>query len=228
MDEIQHWVSLYLPNLKLHVLGTETVNTLYMTFISGALSCILGILIGTFLFLTVQDGKKENIAAYRVLSFVVNIFRAVPFIILIILLFPFTKWLIGTILGVNAAIPALVISASAFYARLVEIALREVDKGVIEASQSMGAKLHTLIFNVLIPESSPALISGLTVTFISLVGGTAIAGAIGAGGLGNLAYLEGFQRSHMDVVWVATLVILTIVLCIQVIGDTLVRWIDKR
>lgn len=228
MDEIQHWTSTYLPNLKINVLGVETVNTLYMTIMSGALSCILGILIGIFLFLTAKDGEKENIPVYRILSFVVNIFRAVPFIILIILLFPFTKWLIGTILGVNAALPALVISASAFYARLVEIALREVDKGVIEASQSMGSKLHTLIFNVLIPESSPALISGLTVTLISLVGGTAIAGAIGAGGLGNLAYLEGFQRSHMDVVWAATLVILAIVLCIQVMGDTLVRCIDKR
>lgn len=228
MDGVQHWVSIYLPNLKLNILGVETANTLYMTLISGALSCILGILIGIFLFLTAKDGEKENITVYRILSFIVNIFRAVPFIILIILLFPFTKWIIGTILGVNAALPALVISASAFYARLVEIALREVDKGVIEASQSMGAKLHTLIFNVLIPESSPALISGLTVTLISLVGGTAIAGAIGAGGLGNLAYLEGFQRSHMDVVWAATLVILAIVLCIQVTGDTLVRWIDKR
>ncbi|EKT58330.1 methionine ABC transporter permease [Providencia sneebia] len=228
MDEAQQWISHYLPHLKLNVLGIETVNTLYMTFLSGILSGILGIFLGVFLFLTAKDGEKENLPVYRILSFIVNIFRAVPFIILIILLFPFTKWLIGTILGVNAAIPALVISASAFYARLVELALREVDKGVIEASQSMGSKLSTLIFRVLIPESSPALISGLTVTLISLVGGTAIAGAIGAGGLGNLAYLEGFQRSHMDVVWVATLVILAIVLCIQVLGDTLVRWIDKR
>ncbi|EKT61911.1 methionine ABC transporter permease [Providencia burhodogranariea] len=228
MDDAQQWISQYLPYLKLNVLGIETISTLYMTFVSGALSCLLGIFLGVFLFLTAKDGGKENLSVYRTLSFIVNIFRAVPFIILIILLFPFTKWLIGTILGVNAALPALVISASAFYARLVELALREVDRGVIEASQSMGAKLHTLIFRVLIPESSPALISGLTVTLISLVGGTAIAGAIGAGGLGNLAYLEGFQRSHMDVVWAATLVILVIVLCIQVVGDTLVRWIDKR
>ena len=228
MDEIQVWVSHYLPHLKLKILGIETINTLYMTFASGALSCILGILIGVFLFLTAKDGEKENIKVYRTLSFTVNIFRAVPFIILIILLFPVTKWLVGTILGVNAALPALVISASAFYARLVELALREVDKGVIEASLAMGAGIHRLIFNVLIPESSPALISGLTVTLISLVGGTAVAGAIGAGGLGNLAYLEGFQRSHMDVVWVATLVILVLVLCIQVTGDQLVRWIDKR
>ncbi|OAT23421.1 methionine ABC transporter permease [Proteus myxofaciens] len=228
MDEIQHWVKDYLPHLKLNVLGEETLNTLYMTFVSGALSCVLGIFIGVTLFLTAKESYKENLIIYRILSFIVNIFRAVPFIILIILLFPVTKWIVGTILGVNAALPALVISAGAFYARLVELALREVDKGVIEASQSMGANLSTLIFKVLLPESSPALISGLTVTLISLVGGTAVAGAIGAGGLGNLAYLEGFQRSHLDVVWVATLVILLIVLCIQLIGDGVVRSIDKR
>lgn len=228
MDEIQHWVTHYLPHLKLNVLGEETLNTLYMTFVSGALSCVLGVFIGVALFLTAKDGYKEHLIIYRVLSFIVNIFRAVPFIILIILLFPVTKWIVGTILGVNAALPALVISAGAFYARLVELALREVDKGVIEASQSMGANLPTLIFKVLLPESSPALVSGLTVTLISLVGGTAVAGAIGAGGLGNLAYLEGFQRSHLDVVWVATLVILLIVLCIQLIGDGVVRSIDKR
>lgn len=228
MKSLDLSLATYLPNLKLPVLGVETLNTIYMTLVSGALSCLFGIALGVFLFLTAKNGEKENLAIYRILSSIINIFRAVPFIILIILLFPFTKWLIGTILGVNAALPALVISASAFYARLVELALREVDKGVIEASQSMGANLRTLIFNVLLPESSPALISGLTVTLISLVGGTAIAGAIGAGGLGNLAYLEGFQRSHLDVVWAATIVILAIVLCIQIIGDSIVRIVDKR
>ena len=228
MDEIQSWFNSYLPHLKLNVLGEETLNTLYMTLVSGALSCLLGILIGVALFLTAKEGYKEQLSIYRILSFIVNIFRAVPFIILIILLFPFTKLIVGTILGVNAALPSLVISAAAFYARLVELALREVDKGVIEASLSMGANLPTLIFKVLLPESSPALISGLTVTLISLVGGTAVAGAIGAGVLGNLAYLEGFQRSHLDVVWAATLVILFIVLCIQLLGDSVVRNIDKR
>ncbi|UDN37303.1 ABC transporter permease [Proteus vulgaris] len=228
MDEIQILINSYFPHLKLNVLGEETLNTLYMTLVSGLLSCLLGILIGVTLFLTAKEGYKEQISIYRALSFIVNIFRAVPFIILIILLFPFTKLIVGTILGVNAALPALVISAAAFYARLVELALREVDKGVIEASLSMGANLPTLIFKVLLPESSPALVSGLTVTLISLVGGTAVAGAIGAGGLGNLAYLEGFQRSHLDVVWIATLVILLIVLCIQLLGDSVVRNIDKR
>lgn len=228
MADIQHWFSLYFPNLKLNLLGVETLNTLYMTLVSGILSCLLGLIIGVTLFLTAKEGNKEQLFIYRILSFIVNLFRAVPFIILIILLFPFTKWIVGTILGVNAALPALVISAAAFYARLVELALREVNKGVIEASLSMGANLPTLILKVLIPESSPALISGLTVTFISLVGGTAVAGAIGAGGLGNLAYLEGFQRSHLDVVWVATCVILIIVLCFQLIGDSMVRYIDKR
>lgn len=228
MSKIQNWLIELFPHLKLSVLGNETVNTLYMTLASGAIACLLGTAIGVTLFLTAKGGKKEKIWFYKLLSFIVNVFRAIPFIILIILLFPLTKWLMGTILGANAALPALVISAGAFYARLVELALREVDKGVIEASLSMGANLKTLIFKVLLPESSPALISGITVTLISLVGGTAVAGAIGAGGLGNLAYLEGFQRSHLDVVWVATIVILLIVLLIQVIGDVLVRYKDKR
>ena len=123
---------------------------------------------------------------------------------------------------------ALIVGAAPFYARLVEIALREVDKGVIEAARSMGAKNRTLIFRVLLPESSPALVSGITVTLIALVSYTAMAGVIGAGGLGNLAYLEGFQRNHSDVTLVATLTILLIVFVIQFIGDTLTRTLDKR
>ena len=115
---------------------------------------------------------------------------------LIILLIPFTKFLLGTIRGANAALPALIIGAAPFYARMVLIALREIDKGVIEAARSMGAKTSTIIWKVLIPESLPALISGITVTAVALVGYTAMAGIIGAGGLGNLAFLDGFQRNR--------------------------------
>lgn len=134
----------------------------------------------------------------------------------------------GTILGPNAALPALIIGSAPFYGRLVEIAFREIDKGVIEASLSMGASIGTIIRKVLIPESLPALISGITVTTISLVSYTAMAGVIGAGGLGNLAYLEGFQRHRFDVVVVATLIILIIVFVIQWIGDFCSHHIDKR
>ena len=134
----------------------------------------------------------------------------------------------GTILGPNAALPALVIGSAPFYARLVEIALREVDKGVIEAARSMGAKTSTIIFKVLLPESLPALISGITVTAIALIGSTAIAGAIGAGGLGDLAYVEGYQSGNTDVTLVATVFILIIVFIIQIIGDLITNKIDKR
>jgi D-methionine transport system permease protein len=163
-----------------------------------------------------------------VISVVVNVFRSIPFIILIVLLIPFTKTLIGTILGANAALPALIVGAAPFYARLVEIGLREVDKGVIEASRSMGARVSTLIFRVLLPESSPALVSGITVTLIALVSYSAMAGVIGAGGLGNLAYLEGFQRNHNDVTLVATVMILIIVFIIQLVGDLITSLLDKR
>ena len=158
----------------------------------------------------------------------VNVFRSIPFIILIVLLIPFTKTIVGTILGANAALPALIVGAAPFYARLVEIALREVDKGVIEATRSMGARLSTLIFRVLLPESSPALVSGITVTLIALVSYSAMAGVIGAGGLGNLAYLEGFQRNHGDVTLVATATILIIVFIIQFFGDAITSLLDKR
>ena len=155
-------------------------------------------------------------------------FRSIPFIILIILLIPFTKFLLGTIRGPEAALPALIIGAAPFYGRMVLIALQEIDKGVIEAAKSMGAKTRTIIFKVLLPESMPALISGITVTAIALVGYTAMAGIIGAGGLGTLAYLDGFQRSREDVTLVATILILIIVFIIQFIGDIAVKRLDKR
>lgn len=131
-------------------------------------------------------------------------------------------------IGEQAALPALIIGTAPFYARMVEIALREIDKGVIEAARAMGAKTSTIIWKVLIPESMPAIVSGITVTTIALIGSTAMAGVVGAGGLGNLAYLEGFQRGRNDVVIVATIVILLIVFIVQFIGDTITRKLDKR
>jgi D-methionine transport system permease protein len=189
---------------------------------------VLGIALGLALFLTARGGLYQNRTLYSAISLIVNIFRSIPFIILIVLLIPVTKTLVGTILGANAALPALIVGAAPFYARLVEIALREVDKGVIEASRSMGARLSTLIFRVLLPESSPALVSGITVTLIALVSYSAMAGVIGAGGLGNLAYLEGFQRNHSDVTLVATVTILVIVFIIQFCGDVITSLLDKR
>lgn len=216
------------PHLKLAQLWAATQETLYMTALSGAATFVLGIILGLALFLTARGGLFKNRVLYSLISIVVNVFRSIPFIILIVLLIPFTKTIVGTILGANAALPALIVGAAPFYARLVEIALREVDKGVIEATRSMGARLSTLIFRVLLPESSPALVSGITVTLIALVSYSAMAGVIGAGGLGNLAYLEGFQRNHGDVTLVATVTILIIVFIIQFCGDALTSLLDKR
>lgn len=216
------------PHLKWDQLLAATQETLYMTALSGVATFVLGVALGLALFLTARGGLFHNRAVYSAISLVVNIFRSLPFIILIVLLIPFTKAMVGTILGANAALPALIVGAAPFYARLVEIALREVDKGVIEATRSMGARLSTLIFRVLLPESSPALVSGITVTLIALVSYSAMAGVIGAGGLGNLAYLEGFQRNHSDVTLVATVTILLIVFIIQLCGDVITSLLDKR
>ncbi|MNZ66125.1 Methionine import system permease protein MetP [compost metagenome] len=216
------------PHLKWDQLWAATLETLYMTALSGIATFVLGIALGLALFLTARGGLFQNRTLYSVISIVVNVFRSIPFIILIVLLIPFTKTIVGTILGANAALPALIVGAAPFYARLVEIALREVDKGVIEATRSMGARLSTLIFRVLLPESSPALVSGITVTLIALVSYSAMAGVIGAGGLGNLAYLEGFQRNHGDVTLVATVTILIIVFIIQYCGDVITSLLDKR
>lgn len=207
---------------------TAIYETLYMTYISTVFTFIFGLIIGILLFLTSRGKSKASRISYSVLAFIVNLFRAIPFIILILLLIPFTSIIMNTISGVKGALPALIIGAAPFYARLVEIALKEIDKGVIEAVESMGANTWTLINKVLIPESLPALISGITVTAIALVGSTAIAGVIGAGGLGNLAYLVGFTRSQNDVILVATIAILIIVFIIQWIGDLIVKHVDKR
>lgn len=206
----------------------KTIETLIMTFESLIAVFIIGLFLGLLLYLTSNSKSIFGRGFYTVVTAIVNIFRAIPFIILIVLLIPFTKALIGTIIGVQAAIPALIISAAPFYARLVEIGLREVDKGVIEAARAMGAKKTTIILKVLIPESLPAIISGLTVTAIALVGSTAMAGVIGAGGLGNLAYLDGFQRNNSTLTFVATVLILIIVFVLQILGDTIVKKVDKR
>jgi len=205
-----------------------TNETLYMTAISVAATFFLGIILGLVLFLTGKDNLWENRFINWIISAFVNIFRSIPFIILIVLLIPFTKAIVGTMIGENAALPALIIGAAPFYARMVEIGLREIDKGVIEAARSMGAKTSTIIWKVLLPESMPALVSGITVTSIALVGYTAMAGVIGAGGLGNLAFLEGFQRNQNDVTIVATIIILIIVFIIQMLGDFITSKLDKR
>ncbi|TFD95896.1 methionine ABC transporter permease [Jeotgalibacillus sp. R-1-5s-1] len=216
------------PNVDWDSMWEATYETIYMTTLSVAATFIIGLALGIVLFLTSKGNLWDNKIVYAITNALVNIFRSIPFIILIVLLIPFTRAMLGTIRGADAALPALIIGAAPFYARMVEIALREIDKGVIEAARSMGAKVSTIIFKVLIPESLPALVSGITVTAIALVGYTAMAGVIGAGGLGNLAFLEGFQRSREDVTLAATIIILIIVFVIQFVGDFFTRRLDKR
>ncbi|MGC9595672.1 methionine ABC transporter permease [Staphylococcus epidermidis] len=218
-----------MPNVQWPEVWQAILETLYMTVVSTLFAFVFWTYIrGYYSFLSAKSNSLAAKIFYTIVSFIVNLFRAIPFIILILLLIPFTSILLGTISGPTGALPALIIGAAPFYARLVEIAFKEIDKGVIEAAWSMGANTSIVVRKVLLPEAMPALVSGITVTAIALVGSTAIAGVIGAGGLGNLAYLTGFTRNQNDVILVSTVFILIIVFIIQFLGDWLTNKIDKR
>lgn len=207
---------------------TALSETMYMTFVSLAFAVVLGLIIGILLYCTQSGGLFENIFFSKIIDLLINIFRAIPYILLLILLFGFAKFLTGKTLGVNAALPSLVVSSTPFFARLTIIAFNEVDKGTIEASKSMGASNWQIIYKVLIPEALPALVSGVAVTAIALVSYTAMAGAIGSGGLGNLAFTYGYARRNYPILYTATILLIIIVFLIQAIGDRLVSRIDKR
>ena len=209
-------------------LWSAAFETIWMTIVSILIVAVFGLLLGLLLYETSGSNSKAVKALNWVVALFVNVFRSIPFIILIVLLLPVTQVLVGAITGAKAAIPSLVFSAAPFYARLVEIAFHEVDGGVLEAAESMGATKLQLVFKVLIPESLPALVSGITVTAISLIGYTAMAGAIGAGGLGQLAYTDGFQSYNNAITLTATVVIVIIVFAFQYLGDFAVKRIDKR
>lgn len=207
---------------------SATWETIWMTIVSIVAVAILGYFIGLLLFETSGSTNLVVRIINWIVALFVNVFRSIPFIILIVLLLPFTKNVVGTIIGPVAALPSLIISAAPFYGRMVELAFHEIDRGVLEASNAMGASQWQIITKVLLPESLPALISGITVTTISLIGYTAMAGAIGAGGLGNLAYQEGFESSNNTVTLVATVIIVIIVFAFQFLGDFATRKVDKR
>ena len=215
------------PHLKWEQLLAATQETLYMTALSGAATFILGIALGLALFLTARGGLFPNRAVYSAISLVVNIFRSIPFIILIVLLIPFTKAMVGTILGANAALPALIVGAAPFYARLVEIALREVDKGVIEAAKAFGASNFQIIFKVMLKEAIPSIMSGITLTIISIVGYSAMAGAIGGGGLGDVAIRYGYQRFQTDVMVVTCIILIIVVQLLQFLGNYFYNKLSK-
>ena len=205
-----------------------TQDTLAMLGWSMLFTLILGVPLGVLLFLTSRRQLLEQPLVYGILSFVVNVLRSVPFIILLILMIPITVWLIGTSLGVEGAIPPLVVGAAPFFARLVETALREVDRGIIEATQAMGASLWQIVTRTLLPEALPGLIAATTVTAIALVSYTAMAGVIGGGGLGDLAIRFGYQRFQTDVMVVTVLLLLVLVQVLQMVGDRLVAHFSRR
>ncbi|MEF3354636.1 ABC transporter permease [Paenibacillus sp. GYB006] len=205
-----------------------TLETLSMLLVSGIFTFIIGLPVGIILFLTSRSASMPNRVIYTVLSFIVNILRSVPFIILIVAMLPITKAIVSTTIGVVGTIPPLVVGAAPFFARLVETSLREVDKGVIEASQAMGASTGQIIMKVLMPEALPGLLAGITITVVTLISYTAMAGMVGGGGLGALAINYGYYRYEREVMIVAVIVMIILVQVLQMAGDRLVKHFTRK
>jgi D-methionine transport system permease protein len=203
-------------------------DTLLMLAASLALTVVLGLPLGVWLWLTGPSGLAPNRLIYGVVGFAVNVLRSIPFVILFILLIPVTLALVGTSLGVRGAIPPLVLGAVPFFARLVENALREVDHTVIEATKALGASARQIVVHTMLPEARPSLIAAATVTAIALVSYTAMAGVIGAGGLGDLAVRYGYQRFQTDVMLVTVGLMIVLVQVLQMLGDRLVARFYRR
>jgi D-methionine transport system permease protein len=209
-------------------MGQACIDTLLMLGGSLLLTVAIGLPLGVLIFLTGKNQMHAMPKLYGALSLVVNVLRSIPFIILMIVLMPVTYFLVGTKLGIRGAIPPLVIGAAPFFARLVETALREVEQGVIEASQAMGATTWQIVRHVLLPEARASLWAGVTVTAIALVGYTAMGGAIGAGGLGDLAYRYGYLSYKSDYMVVTVLLLIVLVQLLQMLGDRIVAHYSRR
>ncbi|CAN7253747.1 ABC transporter permease [Rhizobium sp. LjRoot30] len=203
-------------------------ETLIMTGASGIISLAAGLPLGLLLIMTDRGGIAENLRINRTLGMVINGFRAVPFIILLVALIPLTRLIVGTSLGTAASIVPLSIAATPYFARIAEVSLREVDKGLVEAVRAMGGNRWTIIREVLIPEALPGIVAGFTVTLVTLIGASAMAGAIGAGGLGDLAIRYGYQRFETGVMIAVVAVLILLVCGVQWLGDRLVNRLDHR
>jgi D-methionine transport system permease protein len=225
---MEEMVLKYIPNvLKSKGELIEAIyQTLTMISISGGISLALGILFGVVLVVTRKGNILENTPINSVLEKVINIFRSIPFIILIAALIPLTRAIVGTAIGIKGAIVPLVFGTVPFFARQMESALSEVDKGLIEAAQAMGSGPIDIIFRVYLREGLPGIIRGVTITFISLIGASAIAGSVGGGGLGDLAIRYGYQRFQTDITFVTVIILLLFVSIVQSIGDILIKKIS--
>ena len=216
-------MNVILENIDIDAMINALGETLFMTFVSLIFAVIIGLILGIAIYLTQEDSLYPNKPVNKVLNLIVNVLRAIPYIILLMIIVPLTTALVGSMIGAKAALPSLILSSAPFYGRMVMIALNEVDSGTIEASKAMGASNFQIITKVLIPEAKPALISSVTVMAISLVGYTAMAGAIGAGGLGDFAIRYGYQLGYQDMIWITVLLILIIISIFQLIGNIIVK-----
>lgn len=221
------WASTFLVDYGMLLL-TGTGATLWMVFASTVLAHLIGLPIGIVVVVTDRGLLRPNQIIHFILEGIINIGRSIPFIILMIALIPFTRLVVGTSLGVHATIVPLVIAAVPFVARLTESALKEIPTGVIESSQAMGASIRRIVFGVMVPESLPALIRGLSLTAITLVGYSAMAGAIGGGGLGDIAIRYGYHRYQTDVMFVTIILLIVLVQAIQAAGNAWARKLDKK
>lgn len=217
-------------NMIFTLVSEATLETLAMVFFSTIFSLILGLPLGILLCVTdAETGIMKKPVLNQVLTRIVNVLRSFPFIILMILLFPLSRKIVGTSIGTTATIVPLSIAAAPFVARIIETALKEVDPGVVQAARAMGSTNMQIIWKVLLPEAMPSLVSGITLTIINLIGYSAMAGAIGGGGLGDLAIRYGYQRFRTDIMAVSVVVILVLVEVIQIIGTKISsRLLAKR
>ncbi len=212
----------------LELFATSLWETVLMVAISGLAGALLGVPLGVFLRLTDRGGVLENRAVNAVTGAIVNAVRSTPFIILLVAIIPFTRFVVGSSIGTAAAIVPLTISAIPFVARLVETALREVDSGLVEAAQAMGASTRQIVFKVLLPEALPGILAGLTIMLVSLTGYSAMAGAIGGGGLGDLGIRYGYQRFLPDVMLAVVVILIVFVQLLQSLGDWAVRKLSHK
>ena len=205
-----------------------TIDTLVMTCVATILAYAIGIPLGILLVVTSPNGLRPNRIVSTIVGWIVNIGRSVPFIILLVALIPFTRFIVGTSLGVPGAVVPLVVTAAPFAARMVEQSLEETDSGLVEAAQSFGASTWQIVWKVYLKETLPSLVRGAAITFVTLFGYSAMAGTVGAGGLGDIAIRYGYQRFQTDVMIFAVLLCVVLVIVFQAIGDVTARKIDKR
>jgi D-methionine transport system permease protein len=210
------------------LLSQGTVDTLYMVLWSAVVTVLVGLPLGVLLVLTDKGGLLQNTVVNKVVGVIVNVGRSLPFIILLIALIPFTTWVVGTFIGPTAMIVPLAVGAIPFFARLVETAVREVDHGLVEAVQSMGGSIPTIVRKVLLPQALPSLVSAVTTTVIVLIGYSAMAGAVGGEGLGSKAVTYGFQRFDNQFMLITVALLVVIVTVVQLIGDVAVRLLARR